>query len=101
MAIGERRFEHRAPRSEKIAFQWIDATGQTIEMVGALVDLSQSGAQLLSVKQVPVSASIRFAIDNQIRIGTVRYCLKRMRGYAVGVLFDVQGQQQGDKSLDS
>jgi hypothetical protein len=90
MGAGERRFDYRATRSEKVEFQWTDANRQTIKMVADLLDLSQSGARLHSVQQVPVNTSIRFAVDNQQRTGKVRYCLKRMRGYALGILFDPQ-----------
>jgi hypothetical protein len=88
MGLGERRFDYRAPRGEKVEFQWNNAARETITMAGELVDLSQSGARLHSVRPVPVNTSIRFAVNNQERTGTVRYCLKRMRGYALGILFD-------------
>ena len=88
MGLGERRFDDRAPRSEKVEFQWTDRAQQIVKTVADLVDLSQSGARLHCIQQVPVNTSIRFTVDSQQRTGTVRHCLKRMRGYALGILLD-------------
>ena len=85
---GDRRFEVRKSNSEKAAVEWIDAALQTIRIVADVADLSLSGARLLLDRPVPVNTSIRLAVDDQQRSCKVRYCVKRIRGFAIGVSFD-------------
>jgi len=91
MALGERRFRYSTPKAQKVEYQWNDAGRPTINLVGELTDFSPSGARLLLDQHLPVNTSIQVALDNQEwRTGKVRYCLRRMRGYAIGIHFDAR-----------
>ena len=85
---GDRRFEVRKSISAKAAVEWNGATLQTIRIVAYVADLSPSGARLLLNRPVPVNTSIRLAVDDQQRSCKVRYCVKLIRGFAIGVSFD-------------
>jgi hypothetical protein len=88
MGISDRRLDARASMPGKAELQWSDTTQQTIRMVGDLADLSQSGARVHLNRPVPVNTSVRMAMVNQERNGKVRYCVKQIRGYAIGVQFN-------------
>ncbi len=90
MAIGDRRYNDRAAKAEKTELHWNDATQQTVHAVGSLADLSPSGARVLVDRPVPVNTPIRISVANQERTGSVRWCVKRMRGYSIGVQFDLR-----------
>jgi hypothetical protein len=85
---GERRFGNRRPLSAKAQVEWNNPAQQTIQVLGDVADLSDSGARLHLDRPVPVNTSIHLAAGSQKRKCTVRYCVKRIRGYAIGVSFD-------------
>ncbi|HEV8144983.1 MAG TPA: PilZ domain-containing protein [Bryobacteraceae bacterium] len=88
MSRGERRFNNRIEKNEKVELHWTDATHQTFQMAGMLADLSPSGARLLLDRPVPLNTALRLTLASHEKSGTVRYCTKGIRGYTVGVLFD-------------
>ena len=85
---GDRRYDNRKPLSGKAEVEWSNTALQTIRITANVADLSGTGAQLLLDRPVPVNTSIRLAAGSQKRSCTVRYCVKRIRGYAIGVSFD-------------
>lgn len=77
-------------KNEKVELQWTDATQQTVRAAGMLADLSPSGARLHLDRPVPVNTALRLVLANQGKTGTVRFCTKRIRGYAIGIQFETQ-----------
>ena len=90
MSRGDRRFNDRVEKNEKVELQWTDATQQTIRGPGLLADLSPSGARLHLDRPLPLNTPLRFTLANQEKTGTVRSCTKRIRGYSIGVQFETQ-----------
>ena len=90
MSRGDRRFDDRAEKNEKVELQWTDATQQTVRMAGLLADLSPTGAQLHLDQPILLNTSVRLALANQEKTGTVRFCTKQVRGYTIGVQFETQ-----------
>jgi PilZ domain. len=90
MSRGDRRFNDRVDKNEKVELQWTDATAQTIRISGMLADLSPSGARLHLDRPVPLNTTLRLTLANQEKTGTVRFCTKRVRAYTVGVQFNTQ-----------
>ena len=86
--MNERRVTPRMPCAEPVQLQWSDEAGRARMAIADLTDISLTGASLQLERPIPLRTQLRFTFSGQELTGTVRHCVLRELGYAIGLEFD-------------
>ncbi|MEQ1949192.1 MAG: PilZ domain-containing protein [Bryobacteraceae bacterium] len=82
----DRRIEQRFDCADDVTISWTEKTG-TRQHEALLMNISRSGARLLSATRVPVGADVTIAYPNGEFVGQVTHCLTRKPHHVLGVVF--------------
>jgi hypothetical protein len=87
-AMRDRRFELRVRRTAALELQWTDKAGRLQSRAANLVDISRTGACVQAQLPVEFGTLVSFVYENQVLMGKVQHCRRRMTHYEMGIEFN-------------